>query len=126
MIKYTPACQRSLSLLRTPFDQELDPDNRCVKMSSLLPWDDMAKIFFSGMSPDHGRGSIDLGVVLGALLVKHIEGLSDEDTIGYIQENIYAQYFVGLSSFQREAVFVPHLFVEIRAFGQRRHPEIER
>ena len=114
MIKYTPASQRSLSLFRTPFDQELDPDNRWVKMAGLVPWDDMAKIFFSRMSPDQGRGSIDLRVVLGALLVKHIEGLSDEDTIQYIQENIYAQYFVGLSSFQTKAVFVPHLFVEIR------------
>lgn len=114
MIKYTPASERSLSLFHTPFEKELDPDNRWVKMATLVPWDDMAKIFFSRMSPHQGRGSIDLRVVLGALLVKHIEGLSDEDAIEYIQENIYAQYFVGLSSFQTEAVFVPHLFVEIR------------
>ena len=114
MIKYTPAIHRSLSLFRTPFDQELDADNRWVKMAGLVPWDDMAKIFFSRMSPDQGRVSIDLRIVLGALMVKHIEGLSDEDTIQYIQENIYAQYFVGLSSFQTKAVFVPHLFVEIR------------
>ena len=114
MIKYTPASQHSLCLFRTPFEQELNPDNRWVKMATLVPWDDMAKIFFSRMSPDQGRGSIDLRIVLGALLVKHIESLSDEDTIAYIQENIYAQYFVGLSSFQTEAVFVPHLFVEIR------------
>ena len=114
MIKYTPASQGSLALFCTPFDQELDPDNRWVKMAAVVPWDDMAKVFFSRMSPDQGRASIDLRIVLGSLLVKHIEGLSDEDTIAYIQENIYAQYFVGLSSFQREAVFVPHLFVEIR------------
>jgi hypothetical protein len=62
----------------------------------------------------HGRPSVDLRIILGALLVKHIQGLSDEDTIDYIQENIYAQYFVGLSSFQIEPVFVPSLFVEIR------------
>ena len=114
MIKYTPASDRSLALFRSPFEQELDPDNRWVQMAGLVAWDDMAKIFFSRMSPDQGRASIDLRVVLGALLVKHIEDLSDEDTIGYIQENIYAQYFVGLSSFQTDAVFVPHLFVEIR------------
>ena len=114
MIKYTPACQRSLSLFRTPFDQELDPDNRWVRMASVVPWDDMAKIFFNFMSADHGRASIDLRIVLGALFVKYIEDLSDEDTIVYIQENIYAQYFVGLSSFQTKPVFVAHLFVEIR------------
>jgi hypothetical protein len=114
MINYTPASQRNLSLFRTPFEQKLDPNNRWVKMAELVPWDNMAKVFFDHMSPDQGRTSIDLRIVLGALLVKHIEGLSDEDTIRYIQENIYAQYFVGLPSFQTEPVFVPSLFVEIR------------
>ena len=114
MIIYTPASERKLSLFRTPFEQELDPSNRWVKMADLVPWDDMAKVFFKVMSPDQGRASVDLRVVLGALLIKHIEGISDEDTIPYIQENIYAQYFVGLPSFQTAPVFTPTLFVEIR------------
>ena len=114
MIKYTPAEELTLSLFRTPFDNALSPDNRWVRMAAVVPWDDMAKVFFKHMSHRHGRGSIDLRIVLGALLVKHVEGISDEDTIEYIQENIYAQYFVGLSSFQTEPVFVPSLFVEIR------------
>ncbi len=74
----------------------------------------MAQVFFKHMSEGHGRASIDLRIILGALLVKHIEGISDEDTIQYIQENIYAQYFVGLPSFQTGPVFVPSLFVEVR------------
>lgn len=48
----------------------------------------MATVFFSRMSKNRGRQSIDLRIVLGALLVKHIEGISDEDTIQAIQENI--------------------------------------
>lgn len=114
MIKYTPASERKLSLFSTPFDQKLDPQNRWVGMADIVPWDAMAKVFFTRMNKDVGRASVDLRVVLGALLVKHIEGLSDEDTILYIQENIYAQYFVGLPSFQTRPVFVPSLFVEIR------------
>jgi IS5 family transposase len=114
MIKYTPSSERSLALFRTPFEQKLSPDNRWVKMAELVPWDEMAQVFFSCLSANQGRPTVDLRVILGALLVKHIEGLSDEDTIQYIQENIYAQYFVGLSSFQIEPVFVPSLFVEIR------------
>lgn len=114
MIKYTPASERTLALFRTPFEQSLDPNNRWVRMASVVPWDEMAKVFFAHMSADHGRASVDLRVVLGALLVKHVEGLSDEDTIQYIQENIYAQYFVGLPSFQTQPVFSPTLFVEIR------------
>jgi hypothetical protein len=114
MITYTPASERRLALFTTPFDQKLDPENRWVKMADMVPWDAMAKVFYSRMSKDVGRSSVDLRVVLGALLVKHIEGLSDEDAILYIQENIYAQYFVGLPSFQTRPVFVPSLFVEIR------------
>ena len=114
MIRYTPASERSLSLFKTPFEQSLSPANRWVKMAELVPWDEMAEVFFSILSEDQGRPTVDLRVILGALMVKHIEELSDEDTILYIQENIYAQYFVGLSSFQTEPVFVPSLFVEIR------------
>lgn len=114
MIRYTPASERTLSLFRTPYEQSLDPDNRWVRMAAVVPWDEMAKVFFVHMSADHGRASIDLRIILGALLVKHIEGISDEDTIQYIQENIYAQYFVGLPSFQTRPVFSPTLFVEIR------------
>ena len=114
MIRYTPASERKLSLFKTPFQNELDPNNRWVQMAELVPWDSMAEVFMDHLSERHGRPSVDLRVILGALLVKHIQGLSDEDTIDYIQENIYAQYFVGLSSFQVEPVFVPSLFVELR------------
>lgn len=83
-------------------------------MADLVPWDKLAGVFLASMSQGEGRPSVDLRIVLGVLLVKHIEDLSDERTIEYIQENIYAQYFVGLSSFQTEPVFVPHLLVTIR------------
>lgn len=114
MIRYTPSSDRSLSDFKTPFEQSLSPDNRWVKMAELVPWDEMAKVFFSSLSANHGRPTVDLRIVLGALMVKHIQGLSDEDTIRYIQENVYAQYFVGLRHFQTKPVFAPSLFVEIR------------
>ena len=114
MIKYTPASERKLSLFRTPYEQHLLPDNPWVQMEAIVPWDELAKIFFKSMSSDKGRASVDLRIVIGAMLVKHLEDLSDEDTIRYIQENIYAQFFVGLPTFQAEPIFVPSLFVEIR------------
>jgi IS5 family transposase len=114
MIRYTPATARNLSLFKTPFEQSLSAKNRWVRMADLVPWDKLAGVFLSSMSQGEGRPSVDLRIVLGVLLVKHIEDLSDERTIEYIQENIYAQYFVGLSSFQVDPVFVPHLLVTIR------------
>lgn len=114
MIVYTPAANRKLSLFSTPFDNHLSADNRWVRMESLVPWDEMAKVFLNSMSAGQGRPSVDLRIVLGVLMVKHIEGLSDERAIEYVQENIYAQFFIGLSSFQTDPVFVPHLLVTIR------------
>lgn len=114
MIRYTPSSARSLSLFKTPFEQSLSAKNRWVRMADLVPWDKLAGVFLASMSQGEGRPSVDLRIVLGVLLVKHIEDLSDERTIEYIQENIYAQYFVGLSSFQTDPVFVPHLLVTIR------------
>ena len=104
----------SHSLFTTPFEQALDPKNRWVRMSYIIPWDEFAGVFFKRMSEKMGSGTIDLRIVIGALLVKHIENLSDKKTIEYIQENVYAQYFVGLRGFQTTPVFVPSLFVEIR------------
>jgi len=39
MIRYTPASERKLSLFKTPFENELDPTNRWVRMAELVPWD---------------------------------------------------------------------------------------
>lgn len=114
MINYTPASQLTFEEFKHPFEQDLDSTNRWVRMAQLVPWDKMASLFGKQMNRKRGRGSVDLRHVLGALLVKHIEGLSDEDTIQYIQENIYAQYFLGLKGFTTHPVFVPSLFVEIR------------
>ena len=61
-----------------------------------------------------GAGIKDARIVLGAIIIKHHENLSDEGTIESIQENLYMQYFLGLPSFKKDGVFAPSLFVEIR------------
>ena len=53
-------------------------------------------------------------MVVGALIVKHVEGLSDEKTIQAILENPYMQYLLGLPKFTEKPVFVPELFVLVR------------
>lgn len=114
MINYTPANELKFSLFKTPFENSLDPRNRWVILANLVPWDELATVLIKSMSKGMGSGSIDLRIVIGALLVKHLENLSDERTIEYIQENIYAQYFVGLPEFKSAPIFASSLFVEIR------------
>lgn len=101
-------------LFATPFDQELDLDNRWVKFSNIIPWDDLSSFYLRRMHQTMGAGIKDARIVLGAMIIKHRESLSDEGTIASIQENLYMQYFLGLPSFKKDAVFAPSLFVEIR------------
>jgi hypothetical protein len=101
-------------LFATPFEQELDLNNRWIKFCKILPWNKLNGYYYARMDRKMGAGIIGARIVLGALIIKHHEELSDEGTIDSIKENLYMQYFLGLSSFKRDAVFAPSLFVEIR------------
>lgn len=101
-------------LFSTPFEQELDLENRWVKFSKIIPWDKISSYYNSRMCNNNGAVTTDARVVIGAIVIKHHESLSDVGTIEAIQENIYMQYFLGLPSFKTTAVFAPSLFVEIR------------
>jgi len=112
MINYTS--QNQLSLFRTPFDQQLDPLNRWVKLSNSLPWDQLVKIYIKKLRADFGAPGIDARMVIGSLIIKHKLTLSDRETIEMIRENMYMQYFVGLSSFTTHPIFHHTEFVHIR------------
>lgn len=114
MIPYISKKQLSIEEFKTPFNSALSSDNRWVKLSSIVPWDTFAKLYISLMDTTQGRPGISPRTVLGALIIKHKENLSDEKTILVIQENVYMQFFVGLSSFQTKPIFDPSLFVTIR------------
>ena len=101
MIKYTPTNQLTLEVFSHPFEKELSPDNRWVKLSKVVPWDELAGVYAKQLDSNSGRESIDIRMVIGALIVKHKLGLDNRRTVEMISENIYLQYFCGLSSFQR-------------------------
>lgn len=114
MILYTPASQLTLEGFVHPFDQELDRENRWVVLAELIPWDELASIYVRDLRKESGRLTVDIRMVIAALIVKHRLCLSDRDTVDEIAENIYIQYFCGLKSFQKGRPFDPSLFVDIR------------
>ncbi len=99
----------------TPFEAQLDSRNRWVLLSGQIPWDDIVNVYESVMR-NHSTGASNVNgrVALGAIIIKHMCDLSDEETIQQIRENMYMQYFIGYSSFTPEVPFDPSLFVEIR------------
>ena len=89
--------------------------NRWVKLADNLPWDQIEKEYNKRLKNSHsGAGNKPARMVVGALIVKHVENLSDEKTILAIQENPYMQYLLGLTKFTEKPVFVPELFVLVR------------
>lgn len=114
MVKYDSPAQLTIEEFKTPFQSILLPDNKWVKLSSIVPWDKFASAYMTMMNIGFGRPGISPRIVLGALIIKHIEKLDDRGVIAAIQENIYMQFFVGLKEFNPYPVFDPSLFVDIR------------
>jgi IS5 family transposase len=112
---YTSTKQSTLPGFETPFIQKLSPTNRWVVLADKIPWDHLVKIYQKQMHNSHiGADGVNPRVVLGAIMIKHMLDLSDRETILQIQENMYLQYFIGLSSYSNEEVFDASLFVEFR------------
>ncbi len=114
MINYTPQNQLSLEGFTHPFERDLNPENRWVKLASLVPWDELAEVYSRKLQAESGRKTIDIRIVLADMIVKHKLRLDDRGTIDMIQENIYIQYFCGFKSFTTKKAFDPSLFVDIR------------
>ena len=114
MIRHDDPNQLSLPGFEKFFGIALDKQNRWVKLSEVIPWDEFAKAYNQNMSSGKGRPAKPARLVIGAVIIKHKLCLSDEETIDQIRENPYLQYFVGLPTFQTEAPFAPSLFVDIR------------
>ena len=114
MVKYDSERQLTIEEFKTPFQTALLADNRWVKLSKVVPWDKFASVYMSMMTVDFGRPGISPRIVLGALIIKHLEKLDDRGVIAAIQENPYMQFFIGLKEFTTQPVFDPSLFVDIR------------
>lgn len=114
MITYKSQKQLTLEGFETPFDVKLDANNRWVKLSQCIPWDELAIGYYQNLSSTHGRPAKDARLVIGAVIIKHKLCLSDEETVQQIRENFYLQYFVGFPAYQDKQPFAPSLFVEIR------------
>jgi len=114
LIRYTPQSQLTLAGFETPFSQHLDSSNRWIILAQRIPWDKLANIYYRRMSDTQGAPSIDARMVIGAVIIKHMLNIDDREVVEQIKENIYLQYFVGLSSFQTQEPFDASLMVSIR------------
>ena len=115
MIRIHSQTQLTLEGFETPFERSMDKNNRWIKLSACIPWDDLANAYYQSFNASTGRPAKDAQLVIGAVIIKHRLKLSDEETVAQIQENPYLQYFCGLKGFSIQAPFAPSLLVEIRS-----------
>src|SRR5690606_35271643 len=112
---YVSNNQLTLEGFENPFDKKLNPENRWIRLSNALPWDDLVSIYRKHFPvKETGRPDLNPRVVLGAIIIKHMCDLDDRETVEQISENIYMQYFLGYASFSDTAPFDASLFVEFR------------
>ena len=106
--------QLTIDAFAMPFNGQLLADNRWVRIANFMPWDVVEEEYAKSMSEEGGRAALSARIAYGAIYIKEQENLTDEGTVEYLQENPYAQYFVGLKEFRKEALFDSSLMVHFR------------
>ena len=85
-----------------------------MKLAELVPWkefeDEYAKHFPSELGPP----TKPFRIALGAILIKHMKNLTDEQTVEEIIENPYLQYLLGLEGYSDSAPFDETMMVHFR------------
>jgi len=96
-----------------PMCTRLRADNRWIRLSELIPWDEFEQEYATNFS-DQGNEALPFRVALGSLIVKEQLGLPDRETVDAIAENPYIQVFLGYHTFLEDAPFDPSLMVHFR------------
>ena len=80
---------------------QLDPDDPLLLLSRVIPWSDFEAAFSVHYNASVGRPAIPIRTMVGLLLLKQFENLSDEQVVVQFKRNPYYQAFCGMQEFQR-------------------------
>lgn len=112
--KKTLQTEMALFEFKHPFGTTLDPENRWVRLATLVPWDTVEDEY-SGHFGVSGNDAYPVRMALGALIIKERLRLTDEETVAQIRENPYLQYFIGMQEYSTKQPFDPSLMVHFRS-----------
>jgi IS5 family transposase len=80
---------------------QLDPDDPLMLLSNVIEWSRFEEEFSQYYSADKGRPAIPIRRMVGLLLLKQLENLSDESVVLGYKRNPYYQAFCGAVEFDR-------------------------
>ena len=112
--------QLSIEEFHVPFGGTLDSENRWVRFSSLMPWEELEATYAPQFSRTTGAPAKPVRLAFGALFIKQRLGLTDEETVQQIRENAYMQFFLGFAGYSSKAPFDPSMMVHFRKRFPRR------
>ena len=86
-------------LFRSRLENIIDMRHPLLKLSEKVDWVKLSKHFEEYYAKE-GRPGLPIRLICGLQLLKHMEGLSDEEICRKCEENPYYQYFCGEEYFQ--------------------------
>lgn len=93
--------------------EQLDPRQPLKKLADKIPWKEFDDAFGEHYS-SNGRPAKPVHLMVGLLLLKHLENLSDESVVERWVRDPYYQYFCGMEEFQWELPCDPSDLVYFR------------
>jgi transposase, IS5 family len=82
------------SFFGTDLIDQLDPQDPLLLLAKVIPWQTFEKAFSGEYTQGTGRPSIPIRVMVGLLILKQLENLSDERVVLLWKQNPYYQCFV--------------------------------
>lgn len=95
---------------------QLDPKDPLIVLAEAIEWSVFESEFSRYYSPDTGRPAIPIRRLVGLLILKSLESLSDEAVVLAYKRNPYYQVFCGAREFERKP---PCSSTELVHFRQR-------
>ena len=87
---------------------DLDPENRWVKLADIIPWDLVEDVYAQNFPSKMGRKAYSSKIAFGAIMVKDILKVTDQELVYLITENPYLQYFFGEMGFSKMCIRDSH------------------
>lgn len=109
-----------LSVFGSDLLYQLDPGDPLILLAHKLNWSVFDEAFCVHYSNVTGRPALPIRLMVGLLILKQFENLSDERVVMEYKRNPYYQYFCGAASFERE---LPCVASELSHFRKRIGPQ---
>lgn len=86
-------------LFGTDLLQQLDRNDPLLRLADAIPWREFDQAFSRYYTQGHGRPAKPIRLMVGLLMLKQLENLSDEALVLQFKRNPYDQAFCGVTEF---------------------------